>query len=142
MEMTLVTQQTPNNFKGGIKKVTDSNEFVKILSQQFSIDKGYNNKAKEKIEAFWHDVEKLSMEEPINEDKLLTSHFISDELWNCYTLPQFKDDLEAARFFSKMVKDAMKKEPTALDLFKLERKIAMLEARFNAYLSYRGAKIR
>ena len=65
---------------------------------------------------------------------------ISNELWSNYNgLPQFENDLEAAKYFAGLVKEAMKKKPTAIESFKIERRIGALE---NAFRAFRGRGIR
>lgn len=116
--------------------MTESTEFVKILSEQYSIDVGYNKWLKEKIMEFWYDVERISMEKEINERELLKAQIVSDKLWSNYNgLPQFENDLDAARYFSNLVKVAMKKEPTAIELFKIERRIVALEMALHSLIS-------
>lgn len=107
-------------------------EFVKVLSNQYSIKTGCNKHLKEEVMTFWDSVEKLSIGENVNKKELLNSNFISDQLWSNYDdLPcYFENDLHAASYFSGLVKEAMKKEATNIELFKLERRIVALEAVF------------
>lgn len=111
--------------------MAEANEFVNVLKDQYPLDsKGYVYRT-ETIRNFWKKVEDLATRRYENAAELSNSNFISDLLWSTYDgLPQFKNDADAARYFANIIQQAIEKKPTALEIFKLERRIAKLESHY------------
>lgn len=108
--------------------MADANEFVNVLKEQFPISIGAKHYRKESIEYFWNKVTDLATKMSEDVTELDSRRFISSELWSNYDgLPEFKNDAIAAKYFASIIKEAIEKKPTALDIFKLERRIARLE---------------
>ena len=110
--------------------MSNVNDFVDVLKEQFPISDRGREHFKDKITQFWLEVGRLAEGRIMKPDfSLDKDNFISSELWSGFNcLPQFENDTEACIYFANIVREGMNRKDTTFELFKLERRIAKLES--------------